>query len=383
MGLPDLEDIKILNDGYKIIFKEIFEIDLEEKFNISKSSKLRLLLYKILDKVRKGCKNRYTNRKLIYVDENYFLLGNQYFGFIDRGTNVIEVRPITGCINKCIFCSVFEGPGTDFWKVDFYVDVEYMIEYSKWISRFKGKKNLEFLINPQGEAILYKDLPELVQGLKENSERVGLVTSLWPLNEKLILESIDSGLDFISLSLHSLDPLKSKILMGNPEYDVEKVIDFIKYINDKVDITLTPVIIKRYNIKDLEEIIKFAKKNIKNRFRPVIVPQKYLLHKHGRKIKDEKFEWKEFFEYLKNLEQKYSIKLTFSNKDFKMERRKEIPTPFKKGEIVKVEIVSEGRRYKEFLVNARERTFSVYSNSDKFKKAKIVRAKNNIIIAIA
>ncbi|MFP3179020.1 MAG: radical SAM protein, partial [Thermocladium sp.] len=39
------------------------------------------------------------------IDERYPLVGSLAFGIIDRGTNVIEVRPTSICSLSCIFCS--------------------------------------------------------------------------------------------------------------------------------------------------------------------------------------------------------------------------------------------------------------------------------------
>ena len=38
------------------------------------------------------------------------LIGCIAFGLIDRGTNLIQIRPFTGCPLSCIFCSVDAGP---------------------------------------------------------------------------------------------------------------------------------------------------------------------------------------------------------------------------------------------------------------------------------
>ena len=46
---------------------------------------------------------------LIREEDNIPLIGAHLFGIIDRGTNVLQIRAITGCPLKCIYCSVDEG----------------------------------------------------------------------------------------------------------------------------------------------------------------------------------------------------------------------------------------------------------------------------------
>ena len=46
------------------------------------------------------------NNKIIYVDKNSDipLFGIDFIGIIDRGTNVIEIKPLTLCNLECKYC---------------------------------------------------------------------------------------------------------------------------------------------------------------------------------------------------------------------------------------------------------------------------------------
>ena len=87
----------------------------------------RFLVDNILNN-RFEAKSLLTNRQVIFIKDNLPLLGTQYFGYRDWPSNVLELRPITGCLNKCPFCSVREGPNEGYWKTDYYVDREYLVE---------------------------------------------------------------------------------------------------------------------------------------------------------------------------------------------------------------------------------------------------------------
>ncbi|MCK4380959.1 MAG: radical SAM protein, partial [Candidatus Lokiarchaeota archaeon] len=61
---------------------------------------------------------------IINVDEKSKipLYGVDFIGVIDRGTNVIEVKPITLCNLKCKYCFVSAGS----YDTDFIVDPNYL-----------------------------------------------------------------------------------------------------------------------------------------------------------------------------------------------------------------------------------------------------------------
>ncbi len=368
--IEEISDFEIRHEG--IIFK-------------SKDPSVEDRFYELLiDVLRRDLKSKITGRKATYIDYDFLpLLGTQYFGFYDRGTSIVEVRPLTGCVNQCIFCSVREGPREKFWKRDFIVQREYLADYARELLRLKKESRLEWFINPQGEAVLYPELTELIQGLSQYG-KVGLVTTLVDTDVDDVLDWIDAGLSYLNVSLHSIDPKLSKILVGNPDYDVSKVLEIIKSVSGKIDITLTPVIIKRYNYKDLEDIVKFAREFIQNRKRPLVLPQKYLIYRHGRKIVNENFSWKEFYDYLNLLEKKYGVKLTgFSLEDLGIRESILAPSKIKVGKTYSPERIIEGRRKGEYIVKIKDRSVSVYSSTSVFDRVKIVYAKDNIFIGEA
>ena len=51
-----------------------------------------------------------NNRLVYYFKSTEPILGLLHIGVIDRGTNVLQVRPTTICPLNCIFCSVDAGP---------------------------------------------------------------------------------------------------------------------------------------------------------------------------------------------------------------------------------------------------------------------------------
>src|SRR3989338_4237946 len=137
-----------------ITFKNVAENNARRKFEF--------LLFNSF----KNLKNRLNNKKTIYIHQSSGipLIGTNYFGLIDRGTNIIEVKPITSCNIGCIFCSVDEGPYSR-RKADFVVEKDYLVNEFRKIVEFKASSNIDAHINAQGEPTLYADMAELVRGI--------------------------------------------------------------------------------------------------------------------------------------------------------------------------------------------------------------------------
>ncbi|MFX1453638.1 MAG: hypothetical protein ACFFCM_22600, partial [Promethearchaeota archaeon] len=100
------KNIQILNNNENLI------IMLENEPNLPTK---KILIQEISDIFSEylplTLKNAITDRKLIYItkESRIPLIGSIYFGIIDRNTNLIQVRPLTGCLLNCPFCSVDEG----------------------------------------------------------------------------------------------------------------------------------------------------------------------------------------------------------------------------------------------------------------------------------
>jgi len=105
------------------------------------------------------------NDKIQHVDNNSNipLMGVDFLGIIDRGTNVIELKPITLCNLKCKYCFVSSGN----YDNNFVVDSNYLIEKVLELVRIKGAYNLEIHLSPYGEILLYKELENLLRRLSE------------------------------------------------------------------------------------------------------------------------------------------------------------------------------------------------------------------------
>ncbi len=334
-------------------------------------------------------RNRYTKRKVLYVHEGLDvpLLGYNAFGLIDRGTNLIQIRGVSGCNLSCIFCSVDEGPYSRTRRLDYVVDVDYLMKWFDDVARIKGR-GLEAHLDGQGEPLIYPFRVELVQALREhpNVSVISMQSNGTLLTDKLVEELAEAGLDRVNLSIHSLDPDKAKMLMGMKSYDLEHVLDMAEsLVNAGIDVLIAPVIIFGINDDEAEAFIEFARKIGAGKRWPALGFQNYIPYKFGRNPTIAKVKpFKEFYAWLRNLEERTGMKpLVLKPSHFGMERRDFIPLAFRPGEVVKAEVVLPGRIEGEMLAKARNRLIEVVGTraevGDRIR-VRIVRTRHGIYI---
>ncbi len=388
-------------DKIKVNFLRLFYCYLEEqsikkiapyeinrnsiKFNEISENVARRKLDFLLSNAFKNLKNRLNHKRTIYIHKSSGmpLIGTNYFGLIDRGTNIIEIKPITSCNISCIFCSVDEGPYSR-RKADFVVEKDYLVEELKKIVEFKQSNKIDAHINAQGEPMLYSDMVELVKdimsvkGVKTSSiDTNGLL-----LNKQLVDELAEAGLTRINLSLHALDPEKAAKLAGYP-YNLNKVLEIARYIpKTKLDLIIVPVWMPGYNDEEMPKLAKFAEEIGAGKNCPPIGIQNMLNYKFGRNP-IESAPMEEFYKKMRELEQKHDVKLIFDKSAFDVIDLPELPKPFKKGQVIEAEIVLPGRIGNEMLAVAKDRLISVpncdYEEGKKVK-LRIKRTKHNIFL---
>ena len=185
-----------------IFFKNIPQKKAERKF------------YLLLEKGFKELKNSLNNKPTIYIhkNSNIPLIGNVAFGLIDRNTNIIEIKPITSCNLKCIYCSVDE----DKRIIDFIIEKDYLVEEFKKLVKFKN--NIEAHIASQGEPLLYAPLTELIKDLSKIKEvkTISIDTNGTLLTKNKVDELIKAGLTRFNFSINSLDEKIAKKIANTP-----------------------------------------------------------------------------------------------------------------------------------------------------------------------
>jgi uncharacterized Fe-S cluster-containing radical SAM superfamily enzyme len=359
--IKKIDDFEIKKNS--IIFKNIAQKKAERKF------------YILLEKGFRELKNSLNNKPTIYIhkNSNIPLIGNIAFGLIDRNTNIIEIKPITSCNLKCIYCSVDE----DKRLIDFVVEKDYLIEEFKKLVEFKNISNIEAHIASQGEPLLYAPLTGLIKDLSKIKQvkTISIDTNGTLLTKNKVDELIKAGLTRFNFSINSIDEKLTKKI-ANQAYNIKKIKEICKYISRKANLIITPVLISTINEEEIPKIIEFAKQ-----IGADIGIQNFLNYRLGRNPVKQ-IEFNKFYNKLKTWEKTYKIKLIKSINDFNIIKTKQLPKPFKKGDIIEAEIVCKGRLRNEKIVIAKQRSISIpncYKEKGKVR-LRITRSKHNIFI---
>lgn len=330
---------------------------------------------------------------IYYIDRPFPLFGHLYFGIIDRGLNIIQARISSLCNLSCKFCSVDAGLSTRRISDFLIVNPEWMADSIRMVVDFKNDET-DVIFDAAGDPITNKLLPEFIAKIRNyNKIRwIILESRLHGASTQFIDELAEAGLDRINVSIDTLNPSKAITLAGNSSYNIESIKRLVEYaFHEKgIDIHIAPVWIPGFNDEDIERIIEWAIKNGFGKRIPPLGIQKYVVHKHGRKIEGIKEPtWKDWRDFLYKLETKYSIKLILEMSDYDLRKSKQYKPIVKKNDEIWAIIVGEGPYNKEYLAVTRnyESSLTIVSKRETFEVGdvvltKIIRDKDGILIGV-
>ena len=318
--------------------------------------------------------------KLIRItkDSGIPLVGCIAFGIIDRGTDMIQVRPTSVCNQKCIYCST-NANNLKVHPVNYEVELNYLLEYVEEVAKFK-EMLIECNIDSVGEVMAYPKIIELVKGLRKMKgvKRISMQTNGSLMTPATVKELEKAGVGQINLSINTLDVNLAKKLAGVEHYDVKKVVEVAKTIAaSKIELLLAPVWMPKLN--EMGEIIELAKE-----LDAKIGIQKYEVYKYSRKAKSKPVTYWKFYDELRKLEKEHGAKLILTKEDMNIKKAKRLPTKFGEGERVQLELKCEGWWSGQMLGVGKNRVVTI--NNCKAKpndlvNVKILENKNNIYLA--
>ena len=357
-----------MSDPNTIEFKKIDQEKAETKFSF--------LLAKYFDHL----KNKLTGNPVTYVHRNSGipLIGNVAFGIVYRNSSIIEIKPVTSCNLDCVYCSISEGLSSK--KHDFVVEKDYLVEELQKVIDFVAEP-VEVHIGVQGEPFLYADMENLFADLQvmENVHTISIDTNGTLLNKEMIDRIAKYDKLQLNLSLDAIDQEKAKLIAGTKNYNVKHVKEVIAHASKKLKVIVAPVLTQGYNKEEMEKIIQFIKSL---EVKPILGIQNFLKYKTGR-IPAEEISWDKFYALLDEWEKKHDIKLKLSKEDFNIKKTKDMPKPFKEGDVVFVTLKCPDRFPNSSIGVAKDRNISIpgcpYKEGKKVK-VKIVRDKHNVFV---
>lgn len=285
---------------------------------------------------------------LLYCDEESGipLYGLDFLGIIDRGTNIIELKPITLCNLKCRYCFVNAGS----YETNFIVDNHFLLKKVKKLIKIKGAKDIEVHLAPYGEIFLYPRLPQLLSSINqlEGVKTISLQTNGLLLSPKIIQMLENTNVTRINISLNTFNKSLAEFLTHCKQYQMNTLLHNIDLLLDSnINVLLAPVWFPGENDEDIEEIIQFVinlrQKSYSSKDIQLGI-QKYLIYKTGRTLKKIRPKtWGYFYQQLSDLENRYNIKLKLGPNDFGIHERSLYKLNVNEDDTIPVTIVSPGR----------------------------------------
>ena len=316
------------------------------------------------------------------------LIGAIMFGLIDRGTNLIQIRPTTICPLNCIFCSTDAGPCSLRRRTDYLVEKEYLLDYLKEVINFKGEHNIEANIDSVGEPLTHPKIVEIIHEISQMKgvETISMQSNGMLLTEKLIDNLADAGLTRLNLSMNSLDEDLGIKLSNTKQYSAKRIAELAQCVsNTKINLLIAPVWIPGFNDAEIPKLIEFAKeinKNKKPKY-PIIGIQKYEDYKLGRRPKTKEINWWKFFNQLKEWEKQYNLNLILKREDFGIHKREHLPLKFQKGDKISAVVKAQGWMDNQMIAVAENRAVTILGNPpvNTQVRAKIIHNKDNLYVA--
>ena len=309
------------------------------------------------------------------------LLGAIHFGIVDRGTNLLQIRPTTLCNMNCVFCSTDAGPFSNTHLKHTLVDPSYLLSWVSRVCSFKGD-GLIAHIDGVGDPGTYPWLFELISGISSlNSfEEVALQTNGNMLSEPQISRLAQAGLSKIHLSIHGLDTPQTKYLMGMPGYDISRILRLCEHIvSSGISLWLNPVYLPGINEKGVEDVLIFAR-----RIGASVGLQRYNIHRYGRKASCKPQSLWKFRQQLRQWECRFSLRLLHAPHDTGIVRRPSFPIVFQRGEKVYANIVGPGWFSRQMIGVCRNRAITIENCSNvigDLVRVKITSTKHGIYLA--
>jgi uncharacterized protein len=358
---------------------DLGEIEFNTNIDSTKTQRIIRRFNVLLAKSFNTLKNELTKKRAIYVHKNSGipLFGSNDFGLVDRGTNIIEIKPITGCNLNCIYCSVNQ----DKRSIDFVVEPDYLLEEFKVLYDIKESNYIEAHIGTQGEPLLYSQLVYLINGLSkfDRVKTISIDTNATMLDTKKVDELVNAGLTRFNLSLNSLDSDNAIKISGSKAYNLDFIKKIITYISKKANLIIAPVIIPGFNSSEIKDLIFFVKDLRKNTDKEILLGLQNFLEYKGGKKPVKQISMDRFYDDLSRLEKEFNETLVLNKGMFKIKKDLKLPLPFKKNDIISVEIVAPARKKNEVLGVNSGRVITIKGSTTKIApKIKITRSKHNV-----
>lgn len=167
----------------------------------------------------------------------------------------LRVSLTTSCNFKCSYCSN-EGQPHD---VNIFIDTTFLNEFfDKILSEDIYVKKINLT---GGEPVLHKDLLQIASKAAEVCKNVTLNTNGSLLTEQLVDDLVNAGVNCIKFGVDNPFESFSKPVTNHAQVDSEQLRKIILYTLERIPRSSLNIVITKYNISELINIIEWIVKN--------------------------------------------------------------------------------------------------------------------------
>lgn len=158
------------------------------------------------------------------------------------------------CNLSCFYC---HNEGQELNCKARFLSLDYIKDMCNW---FKNNNIYVKAVNiTGGEPLLHPQLFEIIDEVKEITEDVRINTNGTLLTKEMIDKFVEHKVSTIKVGIDSLYTKQSKPNVYQTKSNVDKIIEMIKYANERMKVVLNTVVTK-FNYTMIDEMIEFAKK---------------------------------------------------------------------------------------------------------------------------
>ena len=175
--------------------------------------------------------------------------------------NKLRVAITNACNLSCFYC---HNEGQDLNCKKTFLSLKYVQNMVDWI--IKNNVKVDYINITGGEPMVHPQIFEIIDELNKLNCKIRLNTNATLLSEEIVDKLKNHGVYSLKIGIDSLFAKQTKPNVYKAEINISNVLNILNYASKKMGVVLNTVVTK-FNYKDIDKIIEFARKTKINRLK--------------------------------------------------------------------------------------------------------------------